>query len=94
VAPKLEQQLFMRMQGDPSRLAEVLRQAHDEGIEVAPPYEPLLDLLNRVARKPGGDVIGAVREVLRAHLYGFYLEGEQLVASHEFFMGELRESYL
>lgn len=91
MASELEQKLFLRMQGDPSRLAQVIQQAHDEGIEVAPPYQPLIDLLNRIARKPGGDVISAVREVLRAHLYAYSLEGEQLLASHEFFVGELHD---
>lgn len=92
MASALEQQLFLRLGGDISRMAEVLQTAHDEGIEIAPPHQPLIDLLNRVSQKPGADLIGAVREVLRAHLYAFTLEGEALIASHEFFEGIIQGS--
>jgi hypothetical protein len=83
MASALEQELFLRLNGDAGRMAEVLRAAHNEGIEVALPYSPLMDLLNRVVRKPGGDILGAARLVIRAHVYASSLDGNALQASHD-----------
>jgi hypothetical protein len=92
--PALITEVFLMLSGDSSRMRETLQDAHNAGMAVAPPQESIVEVFDRAAGKPGCNVIALSRDVIRAHVMAFGLDGAALTASNEHFVDSLRENYL
>jgi hypothetical protein len=71
-----------------------LQDAHNAGMLVAPPQECIIEVFDRAVDKPGCNIIALSRDVIRAHVMAFGLDGATLAASNAHFVDSLRENYL
>jgi hypothetical protein len=72
-------------------LRRAIKLCHDQGNQIAVPYEPLLTAVQRVLDR-NGDIYTAFAETVRAHQYAFSLEDkDKLIASWQFFIARINK---
>ena len=85
MASQIEQDILIEAAGTVDGLRRAIQARHDAGEKIAAPHEPLLGAAQRARNSDG-----AFAEVVRGHLYAFYLEGDKLAQNWQFFIGQVR----